>query len=241
MARPDLWSLLCKWEIVSRGRNVWLTVLSLHSSPITHWESMDLFDWGDTGERNDCSASICSAALCCSLCVCAYTVAVPCRSISWSASDTTTSPVDRSVAVLHCDDVQLWGRWPLGSTAGCTANKSSSYPSCPTRSFLPWILLFMTQKLTVNVLLHHWSYVRAGWTRQKLTWCELRSCQKASWHLDSHRWKRLVTLHMHVRGVNGAVKALITPIKDIKISTRNTSNSVFFIFIVFIFIQCMED
>lgn len=72
MARPDLWSLLCKWEIVSRGRKVWLTVLSLHSSPITHWESMDLFDWGDTGERNDCSASICSAALCCSLCVCVH-------------------------------------------------------------------------------------------------------------------------------------------------------------------------
>lgn len=53
------------------------------------------------GERNDCSASICSAALCCSLCVCAYTVAVPCRSISSSASDMTTSPVDKSVAGLH--------------------------------------------------------------------------------------------------------------------------------------------
>lgn len=227
MARPDLWSLLCKREIVSRGRSVWLTVLSLHSSPVTHWESMDLFwlrwHWG----KGMTALHQYALPHCVVLYVCVH-ILLLCH----VAVYLQVHPIWRHLLLTNL---------LLGSTAGCAANKSSSHPSCPTRSFLPWILLFMTQSFTVNALLHHWSYVRGGWTRHKLAWCELRSCQKASLHLDSHRWKRLVTLHMHVRGANGAVKALITPVKDNKISTRNTSNSVFFIYIVFICIQQTDE
>lgn len=72
---------------------------------------------------------------------------------------------------------------------------------------------------------------------KKRTWCELRSCQKAScWHLDSHRWKRLVTVHMHTQGAKWSCKS--APVKDSRISTRAISISVFDSFTFFI--QCFR-
>ena len=130
--------------------------------------------------------------------------------------------------VLLREEVQLSvlpcqvSTWPLffNSVFTVTLKKHNSYPRI-TQSFLPWILLFMTQKFSVNVF---FSFVpplvvcQSGgglWGREggregegergeldKWTRCELWSYQKAPWHLVRHRWKSLVAVHMLIGAVS---------------------------------------
>lgn len=142
---------------------MWLIVLSSISPPITHRGSMDLSDRGE--ERHNCS-SICFAALWCPLCV--YSVAVAsfhiliyiCKDAIMCWQSCFEHNKECYVTRDDQHDVQLWGpitSWP---------------PFVASQSYLPWILLFMTQEFSDDVCSSagHMSDSRVNSTKPNMVW-----------------------------------------------------------------------
>ncbi len=222
MASSDLWCLLYEWKMEGRGRSVWLTALALHTPP--HMARIDGPFWL-TGIEERCDCVHQYLLLGGVLYVYAFVVAVSRFHVTlrfqvmfwaekWMVLCLTWLMMNYWLLAFCCASLG-WctalrpyrvSSWPPGSTA----SKFSSYPWL-TQSFLPWILLLWPSSLDVCC-----GAGQRGWTRQKWTWRELWNCQKASWHLDSRRWKSLDTVHTRARGANRAVKTLVTSGKDRK-------------------------